>query len=73
MTFEHAKIGDKVKLARIGHHWFTSHIENAKKLDKSKVYTISKIQIASSWTGVCLEETGDLMYDLGWFDAVLAE
>ena len=62
------KAGDKVKFIKVGPFWFTDLIENGKKLTKGKVYTVSTKSIASSWTGITLEETGDKEYSLGWFE-----
>jgi len=33
-------------------------------------FTVKKINVASSSTEVILEETGDLGYELGWFDII---
>ena len=64
------KAGDKVKFKGVGPHWFLDMIENGKKLTAGKVYTISSKRIASSWTCITLEETGDKEYSLGWFTLV---
>ncbi len=61
------KIGDKVIFTGTTMFWFTDIIANGKKLKKGAKYTIKSKQIASSWTGITLEETGDLEYNLGWF------
>ena len=36
--------------------------------EEGKTYTVKEISVASSSTGVTLEETGELVYELGWFD-----
>jgi len=71
-NFQNTKKGDKVIFSKEEpfHHWFTDRIENAKALDKTKTYTVNEISVASSSTGVTLEEMGDLEYELSWFDKV---
>lgn len=73
MNYTQANIGDKVKFVgkNLKHFWFTDIIANAKReLEKDKEYTISEIKIFSSWTGITLKETGNLMYSLGWFEKI---
>ncbi len=72
MNYNTAKIGDKIKFVgkNSNYFWYVNLIENSKKLDKKKEYTISEICLASSWTSVKLEETGDLEYNLGWFEKI---
>lgn len=72
MNYNNANIGDKVKFVgkNSNYFWYVNLIENSKKLDKKKEYTISEISIASSWTSVKLLETGDLQYNLGWFEKI---
>ena len=67
--YKNTKKGDKVIFAMEEpfHHWFKDRVENAKALDKSKKYTVNEISVASSSTSVTLEETGDLKYELCWF------
>ena len=63
--------GDKVRFLGVRMFWFTNMIEDAKaKLKIGKVYTISDVQEASSWTGIRLYETGDSQYNSGWFEIV---
>jgi hypothetical protein len=69
-THQNTKNGDKIVFRETGPHWFTDREENGKKLEKGKVYTIKKISVASSSTGVTLEETEDLVYELGWFETL---
>ena len=66
------KIGDKVKFVgnRMEWFWFTDIIANGKKLTKGAIYTVSGIEEASSWTGITLKETGDLVYNDHWFKPV---
>ena len=69
-THQNTKNGDKIVFREAGPHWFIDREENGKKLEKGKVYTVKKISVASSSTGVILEETGDLVYELGWFETL---
>jgi hypothetical protein len=66
--YKNTKHGDKIVFKESGPHWFRDRIENAKKLEVGKTYTVKEISVASSSTSVTLEETGDLRYELGWFD-----
>jgi hypothetical protein len=68
--YQNTKEGDKIVFKEAGPHWFLDRINNAKKLETEKVYTVKEISVASSSTGVALEETGDLMYELGWFETL---
>ena len=68
-TFTNTKVGDKIKFRKAGPHWFTDRIENAKKLVSGEVYTVKEITVASSSTGVILEETNEKV-ELGWFDII---
>lgn len=65
-----SKVGDKVKLRKVGPHWYTYLIDNANKLTKGKVYTVSYFREWSSWTEIRFKETGDLEYNHTWFDVV---
>lgn len=69
-NFQNTKKGDKVLFSKKEpfHHWFIDRIENAKNLDKTKVYTVNEISVASSSTSVTLDEMGGLEYELSWFD-----
>ena len=67
--YKNTKRGDKIIFKKAGEwHYFKDRIENAKKLEEGKTYTVKEISVASSSTGVRLEETEDLVYELGWFD-----
>ena len=66
-TFENTKIGDKIIFREPGNHWFLNRVENAKELISGQTYTVKKINVASSSTGVILEET-DKEVELCWFD-----
>jgi hypothetical protein len=70
-TYKNTKVGDQIVFKRAGEwHYFLNRIENAKKLEAGKTYTVKKISVASSSTGVKLEETGELEYELCWFDII---
>jgi hypothetical protein len=68
-TYQNTKVGDKIVFRKAGPHWFTNRIENAKKLETGKTYTVKEISVASSSTGVILEETNEEV-ELTWFDVV---
>jgi hypothetical protein len=68
-TYKNTKVGDKIVFRESTMHWFTNRIENAKKLVSGQVYTVKKISVASSSTGVILEETNEEV-ELTWFDIV---
>jgi hypothetical protein len=69
--YKNTKRGDKIIFKKAGTwHYFKNRIENANKLEVEKVYTVKEISVASSSTGVKLEETGELEYELGWFDKI---
>jgi hypothetical protein len=69
--YKNTKRGDKIIFKKVGTwHYFKNRIENANKLEVEKVYTVKEISVASSSTGVKLEETGELEYELGWFDKI---
>jgi MoaA/NifB/PqqE/SkfB family radical SAM enzyme len=66
--FKNTKVGDQIVFKKAGEwHYFKDRIENAKKLEEGKIYTVKEISVASSSTGVKLEETGELEYELCWF------
>lgn len=48
--------------------WFTDIIDNARKLEVNKVYTVKYEQTFSSWTAIKLVETGNLVYNKNWFE-----
>ena len=68
-TYQNTKVGDKIVFRESTMHWFLNRIENAKKLVSGQVYTVKKISVASSSTGVILEET-DEEVELTWFDVI---
>ena len=67
-TYQNTEVGDKIKFRESTKHWFLNREENAKKLEVGKIYTVKEISVASSSTGVKLEETEELEYELCWFD-----
>ena len=68
-TYQNTKVGDKIVFRESTMHWFLNRIENAKKLVSGEVYTVKEISVASSSTGVTLEET-DEEVELTWFDTI---
>jgi Tat protein secretion system quality control protein TatD with DNase activity len=68
-TYQNTRVGDKIRFRESTMHWFTNRIENAKKLVSGQVYTVKKISVASSSTGVILEETNEEV-ELTWFDII---
>lgn len=66
--YKNTKVGDKIKFVKAGWHFFKKREDNGKTLNPGDVFTVKKINVASSSTEVILEETGDLGYELGWFD-----
>jgi hypothetical protein len=69
--YKNTKRGDKIVFREAGTwHYFRERIENAKILEEGKEYTVTNISVASSSTGVTLKETGNLVYELGWFDKI---
>ena len=63
------KNGSKVIFKGTRMFWFKNMIENANKLlEVDKEYTISKIELASSWCAVILEEFPDNKFALNWFE-----
>lgn len=68
-TYLNTEVGDKIVFRKAGPHWFSDRIENAKKLIPGEVYTVKKISVASSSTGVTLEETNEIV-ELTWFDII---
>ena len=64
-----AKVGDKLRFIEPRKLWHTDIYENAVRLlVPGQIYTISHIECASSWTGVCLEETGDAKFNYHSFE-----
>ncbi len=69
MTFP--KVGAKLKFMGDRIHWFTDIRQNAKdNLTIGNIYTLSNCDPASSWCPIKLEETGELRYELDWFEEI---
>ena len=68
-TYQNTKVGDKIIFRESTKHWFLNREENAKKLEVGKTYTVKEISVASSSTGVILEETNEEV-ELMWFDVI---
>jgi len=68
--YKNTKVGDKTKFVEAGRHFFKNREDNGKTVKPGDVFTVKKINVASSSTEVILEETGDLGYELGWFDII---
>lgn len=64
------KAGSKAKYKGTPEWFFFKNIiEDAKTLlEVGKEYTITKLELASSWCGVVLEEFPDHKFSLSWFD-----
>jgi len=61
--------GAKLRYRGATPFWFTDLIANAEReLRVGEIYTLKMIRLASSWTCITLEETGDTEYSLGFFD-----
>lgn len=62
------KTGSKATFNGSTKFWFTNIIKDAKELlEVGNVYTIRKIELASSWCAVILEEFPDKKFALNWF------
>jgi hypothetical protein len=49
--------GTKVKFVKpITHHWFTNLVEDQKLLQVGNIYTVEKVEVASSGTYLWLRE-----------------
>jgi hypothetical protein len=65
------KPGDKLKFLGAGrYHFFTSVIEEGKKLKIGDVFTVKKCEPASSWCPIYFEETGDAILEASWFEPI---
>ena len=63
------KIGDKVKYKGVAYTWFKELAENAENLLKlGEEYTLARITVNSSWCSVLLEETGNAVFSLSFFE-----
>ena len=63
------KVGSKVSFTGTRMFFFQNMVKDANELlEIGKEYTISKIELASSWCGVILKEFPDHKFALNWFD-----
>ena len=63
------KVGDKVKYKGVSPTWFKELAENAENLlNLEQEYTLAKITVNSSWCSVLLEETGNVLFSLSFFE-----
>jgi hypothetical protein len=63
------KVGDKIKYKGVTTTWFKDIAENAENhLKLGEEYTLARVTINSSWCSVILEETGDIVYSLSFFE-----
>jgi hypothetical protein len=66
---EWPKTGSKVKFTGTRMFWFVNMVKDANELlEIGKEYTITKIELASSWCGVILAEFPDKKFSLSWFE-----
>jgi len=62
------EIGSKVTFTGVHVFWFTNIVKDANELlEVGKEYTIAKLELASSWCGVRLEEFPDKLFSLSFF------
>ena len=65
------KIGSKVTFRGTTMFWFVNIVKDANELlEVGKEYTISKLELASSWCAVILEEFPEHKFSLSFFDYV---
>ena len=63
------KVGSKVMYKGTHKFWFTNIVKDANELlEVGKEYTAAKIELASSWCGVILEEFPEKKFALSFFD-----
>jgi len=64
------KLGTKVTFKGTTKWFFFNNIlkDANELLEVGKVYTITQLELASSWCGVVLEEFPDKKFSLSWFD-----
>jgi predicted phosphohydrolase len=62
-------IGSKITFRGVHQFWFVNIVKDANELlEIGKEYTISKLELASSWCGVILEEFPEHKFALSFFD-----
>jgi len=63
------KIGSKIKFKGTHMFWFVNIVKDANELlELGKEYTITKLQLASSWCGVVVEEFPEHKFSLSFFE-----
>ena len=63
------RIGSKAKYRGTHMFWFKDIVKDANELlEPDREYTIIKLELASSWCGVRLEEFPDKLFSLSFFD-----
>jgi hypothetical protein len=63
------KLGDKIRYKGTTTTWFKDLIENAENhLKLGEEYTLARVTVNSSWCSVTLEETGDTVYSMSFFE-----
>jgi hypothetical protein len=63
------KVGSKVTFIGVHKFWYTNIVKDANELlEIGKEYTISKIELASSWCCVKLEEFSEKKFALSFFN-----
>ena len=63
------KAGSKATFKGSSKFWFTNIVKDANELlELGKEYTIKKLELASSWRAVILEEFPEHKFSLGFFD-----
>lgn len=63
------KVGDKVKYKGVSDTWFKDLAENAENLLKlGEEYTLAKVTVNPGWCSVRLEETGNAVFSLSFFE-----
>lgn len=63
------KIGDKVKYKKASFTWFKEIAQNAENhLKAGEEYTLASVRPNASWCSITLEETGNIVYSLSFFE-----
>ena len=63
------QIGSKIKFKGTNMFWFTNIVKDANELlELGKEYTITKLQLASSWCGVVVQEFPEHKFSLSFFE-----
>jgi len=63
------QIGSKIKFKGTHMFWFVNIVKDANELlELGKEYTITKLQLASSWCGVIVQEFPEHKFSLSFFE-----